>query len=101
MFKLRIGAQKLRTVLRIDSVFNHESPTKRLNLHICRRIFFLAGIVIGVLLLAVIIGGVAYVALRGVPAPVKNVFTDTKEAVDSSVQFQHTNMQDSAFGSSP
>ena len=51
-----------------------------------------SGIVIGVLLVAVIIGVMAYVALKGVPQPLTNLFTNTKEAADANQQFQHTNL---------
>ena len=51
----------------------------------------LTGIVIGILVAAVIIGGITYVALKGVPKPVRNVFNNTKEAADANQQFQHTN----------
>ena len=55
--------------------------------------FFLSsGIVIGVLVLAVLIAGGVFVAIKGVPDPVKNVFSNTKEAADASVQFQHSNL---------
>ena len=50
------------------------------------------GIVIGVLLVAIIVGVVAYVALKGVPEPLTNLFSNTKEAVDANQQFQHTNL---------
>ena len=56
------------------------------------------GIVVWILAAAVIISGIAYVALKGVPEPVKNVFSDTKEVVDANQQFQHSNLDsDSHF----
>ena len=44
---------------------------------------FTSGIVIGVLVLLTLIGGGVYVAIKGVPDPVKNVFSNTKEAADA------------------
>ena len=68
----------------------------------CNEIYFLlilsSGIVIGVLVLAVLIAGVVFVAIKGVPDPVKNVFTNTKEAADASVQFQHSNLDAPSTG---
>ena len=51
------------------------------------------GIIVGILAASVIISGIVYVAVKGVPEPVKNVFSDTKEAVDANQQFQHTNLE--------
>ena len=50
--------------------------------------------------MAVIVGAVAYVALKGVPEPVTNLFSNTKEAVDANQQFQHTNL-DTFSGAGP
>ena len=55
-------------------------------------LFLSSGIVIGVLVLVVLIAGGVFVAIKGVPDPVKNVFSNTKEAADASVQFQHSNL---------
>ena len=54
--------------------------------------FLTLGIVIGVLVLLVLIAGGVFVAIKGVPDPIKNVFSNTKEAADASVQFQHSNL---------
>ena len=56
-------------------------------------LFLNLSIVVGILAAAVIISGIVYVAVKGVPEPVKNVFSDTKEAVDANQQFKHTNLE--------
>ena len=63
-----------------------------------RLLLLFSGIVIGVLLLAVLVAGGVFVALKGVPEPVKNVFSNSKEAVDASAQFQHSNLETPATG---
>ena len=67
------------------------ASTVALNYHYTL-LFLSSGIVIGVLVLAVLIAGGVFVAIKGVPDPVKNVFSNTKEAADASVQFQHSNL---------
>ena len=53
---------------------------------------FFSGIVLGCLAITVIIGAIAVVAIKGVPKPVKDLYTDTKESLVANSQYQHTVM---------
>ena len=52
----------------------------------------------GCVALAFIIGAIAFVAVKGFPQTVKDVYTDTKESLAASSQYQHTVMNASYSG---